>query len=222
MKAECSKMMVQFWKALLLLFFSVTFFSFSVPFSCFSVFLLSLFLSLSPLFSLVFSPFFFLLSSLFSFLCFLSPVLSSSPAFSPLIFFCSPHCFLFFVFCPLFSPLLRSLLPFLVVLLGIYRGFSVTSAHVSFPDKHGVGGVGFLQGLGRQESCHGRTVGGRLRPGLQRRVRRGSLIGLGTLADQNQSALACVELPMWAAFQVFFFFTGSSLCFQRKKDDEWK
>jgi len=101
MKAECSKMMVQFWKALLLLFFSVTFFSFSVPFSCFSVFLLSLFLSLSPVFS-GFSPF----------------------------FFCSPLCFLFFVFCPLFSPpVLRSLLLFSFALLTVF--FSLFSVPCS-------------------------------------------------------------------------------------------
>ena len=45
-----------------------------------------------------------------------------------------------------------------------------------------------------QQSCHCWTVGGRLWLGLQRRVRRWSLIGLGTLADQNQFVPACVEL----------------------------
>ena len=157
---------------------------------------------------------FYLLFSVFCLLFFFSLFSASSFFFFSLGFLLcfSPLCvFLLSIRSPLFSYSVVSLPPVSLCFFSIVFLFCSlpplsplnSSSYRGVPSLHKptslflismASGVGFLLELGRQQTCRGRTVGGRLRLGLQRRVRRGSLIGLGTLADQNQSVLACVEL----------------------------
>jgi len=144
----------------------------------FSLFSASSFFFFSLGFLLCFSPLCVFLLSI------RSPLFSYSVVSLPPVSLCFFSIVFLFCSLPPLSPLNSS----------SYRGVPSLHKPTSLFLISMASGVGFLLELGRQQTCRGRTVGGRLRLGLQRRVRRGSLIGLGTLADQNQSVLACVEL----------------------------